>query len=99
MNDYKTLLQQKAELDARIAEVMKTEKAGAVAEARALIQQYHLTEQDVFPASGSKAKGSVGTPKFRDPETGATWTGRGKPPNWIKDKDRAEFLIPEKAGA
>ncbi|MGE8450862.1 MAG: H-NS family nucleoid-associated regulatory protein [Pseudomonadales bacterium] len=99
MNDYKTLLQQKAELDARIAEVMKTEKAGAVAEVRALIQQYQLTEQDVFPASGSKAKGSVGAPKFRDPETGATWTGRGKPPNWIKDKDRAEFLIPEKAGA
>lgn len=99
MSDYKTLLQQKAELDARIAEVMKTEKAGAVAEVRALIQQYQLTEQDVFPASDSKAKGSVGAPKFRDPETGATWTGRGKPPNWIKDKDRAEFLIPEKAGA
>jgi DNA-binding protein H-NS len=93
MNDYKTLLQQKAELDARIAEVMKTEKAGAVAEVRALIQQYQLTEQDVFPASGSKAKGSVGTPKFRDPETGATWTGRGKPPNWINGKDREQFLI------
>lgn len=93
MSEYKTLLQQKAELDARIAEVMKTEKAGAAAEARALIQQYQLTEQDVFPASGSKAKGSVGTPKFRDPETGATWTGRGKPPNWIVGKDRQAFLI------
>lgn len=99
MSEYKTLLQQKAALDARIAEVMKTEKAGVVAEVRALIQQYQLTQQDVFPASGTKTKGSVGEPKFRDPETGATWTGRGKPPNWIKDKDRAEFLIPEKAGA
>ncbi|MPT06046.1 MAG: H-NS histone family protein [Delftia sp.] len=93
MTDYKTLLQQKAELEARIAEVMKTEKAGAVAEARALIQQYQLTQQDVFPTSGFKAKGSVGAPKFRDPETGATWTGRGKPPNWISGKDRASFLI------
>ncbi|WP_199135446.1 H-NS family nucleoid-associated regulatory protein [Delftia sp. ASV31] len=93
MSEYKTLLQQKAELDARIAEAMKTEKAGAVAEVRALIQQYELSEQDVFPASRSKTKGSVGEPKFRDPETGATWTGRGKPPNWIVDKDREQFLI------
>ena len=93
MNDYKTLLQQKAELDARIAEVMKTERAGAVAEVRDLIRQYQLTEQDVFPASGSRTKGSVGTPKFRDPETGATWTGRGKPPNWILGKDRSAYEI------
>nr|WP_180317262.1 H-NS histone family protein [Delftia acidovorans] len=93
MSEYKTLLQQKAELDARIAEVMKTEKAGAVAEVRNLVQQYQLTEQDVFPASGRKAKGSVGAPKFRDPETGATWTGRGKPPNWIVGKERSDFAI------
>jgi DNA-binding protein H-NS len=33
-------------------------------------------------------------PKYRNPETGATWTGRGKPPNWIKDaKSRDAFLI------
>ncbi|WP_213757881.1 H-NS histone family protein [Delftia sp. WY8] len=93
MSEYKTLLQQKAELDARIAEVMKTEKAGAVAEVRALIQQYQLTEQDVFPASRTKAKGSVGEPKYRDPATGATWTGRGKPPNWILGKEREQFRI------
>lgn len=72
---------------------MKTEKAGAVAEVRTLVQQYQLTEQDVFPASSPKTKGSVGAPKFRDPETGATWTGRGKPPNWIVGKDRSAFLI------
>jgi DNA-binding protein H-NS len=41
----------------------------------------------------------VGAPKFRDPESGATWTGRGKPPNWIKGKERAGFLIPEKSTA
>ena len=93
MTDYKTLLQQKAELDARIAEVMKTEKSGAMAEVRTLVQQYQLTEQDVFPASDFKSKGPVGEPKFRDPATGSTWTGRGKPPNWIAGKDRSAFLI------
>ncbi|KFJ10846.1 H-NS histone family protein [Delftia acidovorans] len=93
MNDYKTLLQQKAELDARIAEAMKTEKAGAVAEVRTLVQQYQLTEQDVFPSRSAKPKGSVGEPKYRDPATGATWTGRGKPPNWIQGKDRSSFQL------
>ena len=43
-------LQQKAEPDGRIAEMMKTEKACAVAQVRALVQGCQLTEQDVFPA-------------------------------------------------
>lgn len=94
MSEYKTLLQQKAELDARIAEAMKTEKAGAIAQVRALMEDYRLTERDVFPTTATKIRGPVGRPRFRDPQTGATWTGRGKPPAWIKDvPDRAPFEI------
>jgi len=32
-------------------------------------------------------------PKYRDPATGKTWTGRGKAPKWIDGKDRSKFLI------
>jgi DNA-binding protein H-NS len=33
-------------------------------------------------------------PKYRDPETGATWSGHARPPAWIKNvKDRSRFLI------
>lgn len=33
-------------------------------------------------------------PKYADPKTGATWTGRGRAPAWIRDvKDRSKFLI------
>lgn len=33
-------------------------------------------------------------PKYRDPETGATWSGRGRAPAWLADaKDRTAFLI------
>jgi len=28
-------------------------------------------------------------PKYRDPQTGATWTGRGKPPRWITEAEAA----------
>lgn len=96
MTDYKTLLARKAELDAQIAQAQAEAKAQAVAQARALIQEHGLTAADVFPPS--KAKGSVGAPKYRDPATGVTWTGRGKPPLWIKDAaDRAPFLITQTA--
>lgn len=33
-------------------------------------------------------------PMYRDPESGATWSGRARPPAWIKDvADRTPFLI------
>lgn len=32
-------------------------------------------------------------PKYRDPVSGATWSGLARPPAWIKDRDRAPFLI------
>ena len=32
-------------------------------------------------------------PKYRDPATGKTWTGRGRAPTWLDGKDRAQFLI------
>ena len=28
-----------------------------------------------------------------NPATGETWTGRGKPPKWIQDKNRDDYLI------
>jgi len=44
-------------------------------------------------ASASASKGKL-PPKYRDPKTGATWSGHARPPAWIKDvKDRSKFLI------
>lgn len=92
MTAYKELLAQKAALDAQIATAQAEAKAKAVSEARALIAEHGLTAADVFHQG--KAKGSVGAPKYRDPATGATWTGIGKPPLWIKGAaDRSPFLI------
>lgn len=96
-SDYKALLQQKAELEKKIDALIKHAKTDAITEAKAMVQQYGLTKEDVFPSAKSKpnkaSKRSVGEPKFRNPETGATWTGRGKPPKWIEGKDRASLAI------
>jgi DNA-binding protein H-NS len=84
---YKELLQQRQALEAQIAAARQNEVA-----------EFGLTAQDIFPSgrrgrAASTGAGSVGVPKYRDPATGATWTGRGKPPNWINGKDRDQFLI------
>ena len=91
MTDYQTLLARKAELDAQIARAQVEHKAEGIAAARALIAEHGLTAADVFPPA--KSKGSVGAPKYRDPATGVTWTGRGKQPRWIEGKDRTPFQI------
>lgn len=94
MSQYKDLLKQREELEAKISEARNAEVASAIAQVRQLVLDYSLTERDVFGGvRTSSAKGSTVAPKYKDPVTGATWTGRGKPPRWIADKDRAQFLI------
>lgn len=48
-------------------------------------------------AAPGAAKKTV-APKYRHPDTGETWSGRGKPPRWLATAeaggaDRASFLI------
>ena len=47
------------------------------------------------PGSSAKTAGKrTVAAKYADPKTGATWTGRGRAPVWIRDvKDRSKFLI------
>ncbi|MDO5692222.1 MAG: H-NS histone family protein [Pseudomonadota bacterium] len=96
MATYKELLQQQQALALQIEEARKREISDAVAQVRQLIGEYGLTAQDVFPSgrrsTGSRAGGKV-PPKYRDPATGQTWTGRGKAPKWIEGQDRAQYLI------
>jgi DNA-binding protein H-NS len=93
MTTYKDLLAQKAQLESQIAQAQAEHKAEGIAAARALIQEHGLTTADVFPPQSQKTASKVGAAKFRDPATGATWTGRGKPPNWIVGKERTPFVI------
>ena len=94
MSQYKDLLKQREELEAKIAEARNAEVASAIAQVRQLVLDYSLTERDVFGGvRTSSAKGSTVAPKYKDPVTGATWTGRGKPPRWIADMEREQFLI------
>ena len=97
MASYKELLEQRELLEQKISEARKTELSDAVSKVRALVAEYGLSAEDVFPpAKAARAAGQGGgkvAPKYRDPATGQTWTGRGKAPKWIQNEDREKFAI------
>ena len=94
MNSLQELLQQREALDAQIRQARQEQTAEAIAKIKSLIAEFELTEADVF---GGRRKavhtGSKVAHKYSNPETGETWTGRGKPPKWIQGKNRDDFLI------
>lgn len=93
MATYQELIAQREQLDRQIKEAIEREKAEGIAKVKALIDQYGLSASDLFSKkSGGKASGKV-APKYKNPSTGETWTGRGKAPKWIEGQDRTRFLI------
>ncbi|RQR47564.1 H-NS histone family protein [Burkholderia sp. Bp9126] len=92
------------ELKAQADEILRQAEAAKLAELEAVIQEvrtrvteYDLTPEQVFGRRRGQRKAivsrSVVAPKYQDPKTGATWSGRGREPAWIKGKRRERFLI------
>lgn len=63
----------------------KAEISQVVAEIRSKMLEFNLGIEDIAPrgASGSVRKGAPVAPKYRNPATNETWTGRGKQPRWL----------------
>src|SRR5471030_2249911 len=69
-----------ADIEARAK--ARREAMGAVASPAVKASSHAPTANGKLPA------------KYRDPKTGATWSGHARPPAWIKDvKDRTKFLM------
>lgn len=88
------------------ADAIVAKQSSAVLETiRGLMEKHGLTTADIDAHVGSKkrgpkagAKAGVRTAKpqvkYRDPKSGATWSGHGRAPGWIaKVKDRNKFLV------
>jgi len=98
MASYKELIAQKKALEDAIKAAHQEESGDAIKAAREIVAAFGLNEDDVFGAEkktgkASKTKGGTVAAKYKDPETGKTWTGRGKAPLWIAGKDKSEFAI------
>lgn len=96
MTTYQDLLMQRAELDKKIEDARAQELSAAIQQIRETMDRYGITIQEIMPTDRQLRVRRVRPrvePKYRDPATGATWSGRGKPPAWIAGKDRTAFII------
>jgi DNA-binding protein H-NS len=82
------LLAQKAAIEKQIIETQRQERAEAIARVRELMSQYGLSAADIAgrPATAPRKAepGRKVAPKYRNPATGETWSGRGLQPKWLK---------------
>jgi DNA-binding protein H-NS len=95
MSKLQELIAQRQALEAEITALTAAERQGELAKIREAIGTFGFTADELFgkaKKAGKVSKSEV-APKYRDPESGSTWSGRGKPPAWIAGKERPPFLI------
>lgn len=105
--ELERLMQEKAKLDEQaellneqIEAIHAQERSGVLSEVKEKIVAFNLTAAELgFGAQSYKRKQATGgqrgpaAVKYRDPESGATWSGRGRTPRWLADKDRESFAV------
>ena len=108
MKTYQAVRAEIAKLEKQAEELRRQELKTVIAQVRQVISDYGLSAADLG-LSGARTRAtaagrqraapagrrvSAGVAKYRDPKTGQTWTGHGRPPAWIvAAKDREAFLI------
>ncbi|RQR49197.1 H-NS histone family protein [Burkholderia sp. Bp9126] len=97
MPTYRDLKAQIQKLEKQ-AELARTQElAGAVKEIQEMIAEFDLRPEDLFAELKLKQRRikrrGRAIAKYRDPVSGALWSGRGREPLWIAGRERDKFLI------
>lgn len=95
MTTYAEYVEQIARLQSLAEAARQDEIAGAMQQIKSLMQQYGITVGDLSSARSAKATKAKATvaAQFKNPETGETWTGRGRAPRWLDGKNKEQFRI------
>lgn len=95
MPTYQDYLKQIAELEILARAAREAEIVEARRQVQQLVHQFglKLTDLNALPAKPKKAKPAGAKAKYLNPESGATWSGRGRPPFWLSGKNKEDFLI------
>jgi len=87
MSIVKELLAKRAEIDKKLVEAQRDERAAVIAKVRELMGEHGLTAADIAgkkPSARAAKTGRKVAPKYRNKATGETWTGRGLQPKWLR---------------
>jgi len=95
MATYKEIQIQIQQLEKQADEARRQELATVIATIQSQMQEYGITPEDLRAPRRSKTAKTRQTvePKYRNPSTGATWSGRGRTPLWLEGKNLTDFLI------
>lgn len=97
MPSYKQLTAQLERLHKEVAAAREKEIAEAIETIKAQIAEYDIKPEELgfsSPRTGNARKRPL-PPRYRNPKTGETWSGRGRAPGWLAGKNRDRFLIKE----
>lgn len=88
------LIALQAQIEKRMKAIDKEERKAALAAAETAARDAGFTLDELLGAAPKAGKAKTPA-KYRDPETGKTWSGRGRRPAWIKDAgdDLSRFEI------
>ncbi|WP_277188675.1 H-NS histone family protein [Caballeronia sp. BR00000012568055] len=100
------LLAKQEELDKQLADAKARETRVVLLEIVQKMREYNISLNELMgrktgakPAVESVAAvAAEPVVKYREPVTGATWSGRGRAPHWIAGKNRDDFLV-DQAGS
>ncbi len=92
MSTFHELLAQRAALETEIQTAKAEERSTALTEVKRLVDKFAFSTREIFGTNKTR-KRQPAEPRYRDPGTGAMWSGRGRTPAWIDGKDRSQVQI------
>lgn len=98
MSNYHELKERAAELLRQAEELRSSERNYALQSAKELISEWNFTVSELGLKPAKIDKRVKVSPKYRDPSTGSSWSGRGVMPKWMAAQldagaSKEQFLI------
>ncbi|QGZ66228.1 H-NS histone family protein [Paraburkholderia acidisoli] len=94
MNDKVAVLEQQlARLDERISVAWQQEQKAAIEHIREVMNFFNLVPNQLRVDRKGTYKTVPLEIKYQDPVSGATWSGRGRAPSWIRNRTYRDFLV------
>ncbi|MDR1310668.1 MAG: H-NS histone family protein [Burkholderiaceae bacterium] len=94
MQTLKQIEEQIAQLQKQARELKKKNFSSAVVQVKAMMSEYGITPSDLGFSGKKGDRNRVPLPpKYQNPNTGETWSGRGKPPKWFDRNNEGNFRV------
>ncbi|MDR5748756.1 H-NS histone family protein [Caballeronia sp. LZ029] len=91
-SEVTTLLAERAALEKALSEAREKEMRLALIEIVQKMREYDISLSELMGRRPGEQYAEA-HPKYQDPVTGATWSGRGRVPHWIVGQDRNRFVV------